>query len=79
MYTARGASMPHCKPRSTPKRCRAWAYATWIDPARRVAGTIMTQILPFADARALALAGRFERGIYRMPGVAGRTSEGERL
>jgi methyl acetate hydrolase len=36
----------------------------WIDPARRVTGTIMTQILPFADARALALYGRFERGIY---------------
>jgi len=36
----------------------------WIDPKRRVAGTIMTQILPFADARALAVLGRFERGIY---------------
>jgi methyl acetate hydrolase len=36
----------------------------WIDPARRVTGTIMTQILPFADALALALYGRFERGIY---------------
>jgi len=36
----------------------------WIDPTRRVAGTIMTQILPFADTRTLAVLGRFERGIY---------------
>lgn len=36
----------------------------WIDPKRRVAGTIMTQILPFADQRALAVLGQFERGIY---------------
>ena len=36
----------------------------WVDPARRVAGLILTQILPFADARALALYGAFERGVY---------------
>jgi len=36
----------------------------WIDPKRRVAGTIMTQILPFADKRTLAVYGQFERGIY---------------
>jgi methyl acetate hydrolase len=36
----------------------------WIDPKRRVAGMIMTQILPFADTRALAVYGQFERGIY---------------
>ena len=36
----------------------------WLDPARRVAGIVMTQILPFADARVLGLYGRFERGIY---------------
>jgi methyl acetate hydrolase len=36
----------------------------WLDPARRIAGLIMTQILPFADPAALALYGRFERGIY---------------
>jgi hypothetical protein len=28
MYTARGASMPHCKQRSTPKRCREGAFGT---------------------------------------------------
>ncbi len=36
----------------------------WLDPTRRVAGIIMTQILPFADARVLGLYGRFERGVY---------------
>jgi len=37
----------------------------WIDPASNVAGVIMTQILPFADGRALDLYRKFERGIYR--------------
>jgi methyl acetate hydrolase len=42
----------------------------WIDPARRVAGTIMTQILPFADVRAVKLYGEFERGVYdALPGA----------
>jgi CubicO group peptidase (beta-lactamase class C family) len=36
----------------------------WLDPVRRVTGLIMTQILPFADPRVLALYGRFERAIY---------------
>jgi CubicO group peptidase (beta-lactamase class C family) len=36
----------------------------WIDPSRRVAGVIMTQVLPFADHRAVKLYGQFERGIY---------------
>ena len=36
----------------------------WIDPAKRVTGLIMTQILPFADQRALKLYGQFERGVY---------------
>jgi CubicO group peptidase (beta-lactamase class C family) len=36
----------------------------WIDPARRVTGVIMTQILPFADPRALRLYGQFERAVY---------------
>jgi methyl acetate hydrolase len=38
----------------------------WVDPAKRVAGVIMTQILPFADPLALSLYGEFERGIYAM-------------
>ena len=36
----------------------------WLDPSRRVTGLIMTQILPFADPRVLALYGRYERSIY---------------
>jgi methyl acetate hydrolase len=36
----------------------------WLDPARRVAGVIMTQVLPFADHRSVALYGRFERAVY---------------
>ena len=36
----------------------------WIDPQRRVAGMIMTQVLPFADTRTVALYGQFERGVY---------------
>ncbi len=37
----------------------------WIDPARRIAGVIMMQILPFADRQALLAYRQFERGIYR--------------
>jgi CubicO group peptidase (beta-lactamase class C family) len=36
----------------------------WIDPTRRVTGVILTQILPFADAKVLELFGQFERAIY---------------
>ncbi len=38
----------------------------WLDPVRRVAGVIMTQILPFADPAAVNLYGRFERGVYAL-------------
>lgn len=36
----------------------------WLDPARKVTGLIMTQILPFADTRVLKLYGRFESSVY---------------
>jgi methyl acetate hydrolase len=36
----------------------------WLDPARQVAGVIMMQVLPFADAGALDVLDRFEAGIY---------------
>ena len=36
----------------------------WLDPAKRVTGLIMTQILPFADQRVLQLYGQFESGVY---------------
>ncbi len=37
----------------------------WIDPTRGIAGVVMTQSLPFADPRALALLWAFERELYR--------------
>ena len=36
----------------------------WLDPARKVTGLIMTQILPFADTRVVKLYGRFESSVY---------------
>jgi CubicO group peptidase (beta-lactamase class C family) len=48
----------------------AWAGLAnsffWIDPARRVAGVYATQLLPFADPRALDLFARFEAETYGM-------------
>lgn len=41
----------------------------WIDPARGIAGVIMMQYLPFADAKALAVYDAFERGAYRLVGA----------
>jgi methyl acetate hydrolase len=37
----------------------------WVDPASGIAGVIMMQMLPFADARALKVYRQFERGVYR--------------
>ncbi len=37
----------------------------WIDPATRVAGVIMMQILPFADRAALKVYREFEHGVCR--------------
>jgi len=36
----------------------------WIDPGKKVAAVFMTQVLPFADSRALRLYRQFEHGIY---------------
>lgn len=38
----------------------------WVDPAKGIAGVIMMQYLPFADARALATYDTFERGAYQL-------------
>jgi len=38
----------------------------WIDPMRGIAGVIMMQYLPFADAKALAVYDAFERGAYQL-------------
>lgn len=46
----------------------AWAGLAntyyWIDPVRDVAGVILMQVLPFADAKCLDAFSAFERGIY---------------
>ena len=46
----------------------AWAGLAntyyWLDPTRRVAGVVLTQILPFADPAVLDTFGQFERAIY---------------
>lgn len=36
----------------------------WVDPVRKVTGTLFTQILPFYDPRVVDLYGRFEKGLY---------------
>jgi len=36
----------------------------WLDPNKRVTGTIMTQLLPFADEQVLKLFAKFESGLY---------------
>jgi len=36
----------------------------WIDPAKGIAGVILMQLLPFADAKALAIFDRFEKAVY---------------
>jgi CubicO group peptidase (beta-lactamase class C family) len=37
----------------------------WLDPSSGLAGVIMMQYLPFADAKALAVYDAFERAVYR--------------
>lgn len=36
----------------------------WIDPAKKVTGVIMMQLLPFFDAKALQVLERFEKAVY---------------
>ena len=36
----------------------------WLDPQKRIAGVFLSQLLPFADHKAVALYGEFESGIY---------------
>jgi CubicO group peptidase (beta-lactamase class C family) len=44
----------------------------WIDPSRGIAGVIMMQYLPFADAKALAVYDAFERAVYQTVESAGQ-------
>ncbi len=47
----------------------AWAGLAntyfWLDPARKVGGVILMQLIPFADKPALDLFAAFERGVYQ--------------
>lgn len=36
----------------------------WVDPVKRVAGSLFTQMLPFYDARVVNLYGQFEQALY---------------
>ncbi len=45
----------------------------WIDLKRGVAGVLMTQILPFADARVLSLLDRYEQAVYAGSALARAT------
>jgi CubicO group peptidase (beta-lactamase class C family) len=36
----------------------------WLDPSARIAGVLLTQVLPFADRPVLDVLDRFERGAY---------------
>ncbi len=40
----------------------------WLDPARKVAGVLMTQTLPFADATVLQALDAFEHAVYETAG-----------
>ena len=37
----------------------------WVDPSKRIAGVIATQILPFVDPEVMKLYAAFESGVYR--------------
>jgi CubicO group peptidase (beta-lactamase class C family) len=41
----------------------------WVDPSRGIAGVILMQYLPFADAKALAVYDAFERAAYQAAGA----------
>ena len=36
----------------------------WIDPAKRIAGVILMQLVPFADGKSLNVYDKFERAVY---------------
>ncbi|MFN8540670.1 MAG: serine hydrolase [Thermomicrobiales bacterium] len=58
----------------TGRSAGSWAWAGmyntyfWLDPARRIAGFVLTQILPFCDQPVLDLFAEFERAIYDLRG-----------
>lgn len=46
----------------------------WIDQQRGIAGVILMQLLPFADAKALNVYDAFERGIYEIAATPAQTA-----
>jgi CubicO group peptidase (beta-lactamase class C family) len=56
----------------------AWAGLAntyyWLDPKKKVTGVILTQILPFADPKALQLLADFETAVYANGGKNGRAT-----
>ncbi|GEP59149.1 serine hydrolase domain-containing protein [Reyranella soli] len=60
----------------------AWAGLAntyyWLDPKKKVAGVILTQILPFADTKTLQVFGDFEGAVYQngRPPAAGAAKAG---
>jgi methyl acetate hydrolase len=59
-------TMPGPAGRSAGSLTWAGIYNTyyWLDPQKRVAGVILTQILPFADHQTVKLYGAFESSVY---------------
>jgi hypothetical protein len=57
----------------------AWAGVInsyyWIDRKRKLAGLVMTQILPFADPIVLKLFNEFERALYDIQTATRRGGE----
>ena len=58
----------------TGRSAGSWAWAGvnntyfWIDPPRRLAGVLLTQVRPFGDPAVLDLFGRFEHAVYASSG-----------
>jgi CubicO group peptidase (beta-lactamase class C family) len=52
----------------------AWAGLAntyfWLDPKKKIAGVILTQVLPFADPKALQVFADFEAAVYKSNGRA---------
>jgi len=49
-----------------PRLGRTVQHLLLADPNKRVTGTIMTQLLPFADDKVLKLFAKFESGLYAL-------------
>ena len=62
------------EPAPTGRSAGSWSWAGafntyfWVDPTRRVAGLLLTQILPFCDRAVLDLFDRFEHAVYAASG-----------